>query len=88
MSFIREEHGVRYFGYDISAEMLIEAKRQLPDPRATWIQSHIATALADFSFVSGTYNLNMEADEELWRMYVEDNLRQLWSLSQPCQPQI
>ena len=74
-----EFKNAKYIGYDISPDMLMEAKKQLPDPRATWIQSHIATAEADFTFVSGTYNLNMEADEDLWRIYVEDNLRQLWS---------
>ena len=69
----------RYFGYDISADMLIEAQKQLHDPRATWIKSHIATEEADFSFVSGTYNLNMDADEKLWTSYIENNLLQLWS---------
>ena len=68
-----------YFGYDISAEMLVEAKRQLEDPRASWIQNHQATEEADFSFVSGTYNLNMNADGEQWRLYVVTNLLQLWS---------
>ena len=69
----------RYFGYDISKEMLLEAKKKINDPRAFWIQSHEATEEADFSFVSGTYNLNMDADEDLWRVYIENNLLQLWS---------
>jgi len=69
----------RYYGYDISQEMLHEARSQLPDSRASWIHSHEATEEADFSFVSGTYNLNMDASPELWRAYVEKNLLQLWS---------
>ena len=69
----------RYFGYDISSEMLLEAKKKLDDPRAFWIQNHEATEEADFSFVSGTYNLNMDADGDLWRSYIENNLLQLWS---------
>ena len=68
-----------YFGYDISSDMITEAKKNLTDPRATWIRSHIATEPGDFSFASGTYNMLMNADEDRWREYVEDNLMQLWS---------
>ena len=68
-----------YFGYDISSDMISEAKKNLTDPRATWIRSHIATEPGDFSFASGTYNMLMNADEDRWREYVEDNLMQLWS---------
>ena len=68
--------------HQIDGEVLAHAQRwrsQLHDPRATWIKSHIATEEADFSFVSGTYNLNMDADEKLWTSYIENNLLQLWS---------
>ena len=49
-----------YYGYDISTGMLHEARANISDPRAVWIHSHEATHDADFSFVSGTYNLNMK----------------------------
>ena len=68
-----------YFGYDISIGMLEEARSNISDPRAKWIHSHEATHEADFSFVSGTYNLNMNADKNLWRDYIEASLLQLWS---------
>ena len=69
----------QYYGYDISAGMLQQARANISDPRAVWIQSHEATHRADFSLVSGTYNLKMNADADLWRQYVEENLLQLWS---------
>ena len=69
----------QYYGYDISAGMLQQARANISDPRAVWIHSHEATHRADFSLVSGTYNLNMNADGDLWRQYVEENLLQLWS---------
>tara|TARA_B100000315_G_C14524111_1_gene562980 strand:+ start:201 stop:857 length:657 start_codon:yes stop_codon:yes gene_type:complete len=68
-----------YFGYDISAAMLKAAKQQITDPRALFIKSHQATEMADYSFVSGTYNMKMSAPELKWRHYVEENLVQLWS---------
>ena len=68
-----------YYGYDISTGMLDEARANISDSRAVWIHSHEATHDADFSFISGTYNLNLNADVDLWRQYVEENLLQLWS---------
>lgn len=68
----------RYYGYDISAEMIEQARASITDARATFIQSHVATEEADFSLVSGTYNLNMHAAEEPWMAYVEENIIHLW----------
>ena len=44
----------QYYGYDISAGMLQQARANISDPRAVWIHSHEATLRADFSLVSGT----------------------------------
>ncbi len=52
-----------YFGYDISEAMIKGAKQQITDPRAPFINSHQATELADYSFVSGTYNMKMDAPD-------------------------
>jgi len=68
-----------YFGYDISDAMLTAGRQQVSDPRALFINSHQATEMADYSFVSGTYNMKMAAPELAWRNYVEENLVQLWS---------
>lgn len=71
----------RYFGYDISAEMIRTARDLIKDPRATFLQSHFATEEADYSFVSGTYNMKMGQESHIWLDYVERNLIQLWSKS-------
>ena len=68
-----------YFGYDISDTMLKMAREKVADPRALFIKSHQATERADYSFVSGTYNLKMTAGNTEWLNYVEENLVQLWS---------
>ncbi len=69
----------RYIGYDISDEMVRTAKKRIPDSRTTFIQSYYATEEADFSFVSGTYNMKLHQRNHIWRDYVEENLKQLWS---------
>lgn len=69
----------RYYGYDIAPEMIAAARARINDRRAEFIVSHAATHAADYSFVSGTYNMKMYADDADWRELVEDSLCHLWS---------
>lgn len=71
-----------YFGYDISDEMLSTARKEISDPRCIFIKSHIATEKADYSFVSGTYNMRMNSNNEEWLTYIKMNLEQLWTKTQ------
>ena len=66
-----------YTGYDISTEMLDAARRFVGDPRAAWVQGSEVTEAADYSFVSGTFNVRMEASDAAWQRYVEDALKLL-----------
>jgi SAM-dependent methyltransferase len=78
--YLDERSGVtigRYTGYDLSLDMLDAARRFIDDPRATWVQGSEITETADFSFVSGTFNVRMRASEASWQRYVEDTLRAL-----------
>ena len=68
-----------YFGYDISRAMIKAAKIKISDPRALFIRNHKATKIADYSFVSGTYNMKMAANEDEWLAYIEESIVQLWS---------
>jgi SAM-dependent methyltransferase len=67
----------RYQGYDISDEMLQAARQFVTDPRATFIRSSEITYAGDYSFVSGTFNVKLEASDELWTEYVKDTLIKL-----------
>lgn len=66
-----------YNGYDISADMLAAARAYVDDPRATWMEGGDVTETADFSFVSGTFNVRMEASDEAWQGYIERTLQLL-----------
>ncbi len=68
-----------YFGYDISQSMVKAARLNVKDPRALFILNHEATESADYSFVSGTYNMKMTASEDEWLPYIENSIVQLWS---------
>ena len=69
----------RYHGTDISPEMVAAARQRVGDPRASFEVSHVATQDADYSFVSGTWNMKMWADDVEWRVLVLANLAHLWS---------
>jgi SAM-dependent methyltransferase len=64
----------RYDGYDLSAEMLAAAR---DDPRCRWIHGSELARDVDYVFVSGTFNVRLEADEAMWAEHVRDALRTL-----------
>lgn len=73
--------GMSYFGYDISREMINTAKLHNHDRRATFSESSEIKTPADFTFVSGTFNLRLDVEDGPWSTYVMSTLNQLWSKS-------
>lgn len=71
----------RYFGYDISDAMVSAAQRHVDDPRAEFLNSPRVTHKADYSFVSGTFNVKLDETAERWTEYVKEALMNLASLS-------
>jgi len=68
----------RYHGYDISEKMLTAAKQAVgDDPRAVFVRSSEITEEADYSFVSGTFNVKLEASDELWTKHILDAVSNL-----------
>jgi len=67
-----------YYGYDISPNMIEQARAHHNDSRATFIESPLATETADYSFASGTYNMNFGARRDIWGDYVKTSLERLW----------
>ncbi|MDH5188374.1 MAG: class I SAM-dependent methyltransferase [Rhodospirillaceae bacterium] len=68
----------KYFGYDISLEMIDAARIRNHDTRAVFSHSPLATEIADYSFVSGTFNMFLGAKQNMWRDYVRSSIRLLW----------
>lgn len=71
----------QYYGYDISEEMLAAAKESVSDPRAEFICAPLVTYEADYSFVSGTFNVKLEASDEIWAEYVKEALINLAAMA-------
>ncbi|MDH3336085.1 MAG: class I SAM-dependent methyltransferase [Rhodospirillaceae bacterium] len=68
----------KYFGYDVSREMIDSARIRNHDSRAEFLHSPIATEASDYSFVSGTFNMSLGAIEHMWLEYIHSSIRMLW----------
>lgn len=67
----------RYFGYDISDEMLTECRRRVPPASAEIICSDRATQQADYSIASGIFNVRFEVVDDDWARYMRSAVRLL-----------
>jgi len=68
---------VKYYGYDISENMLVKAKQYTHDNRAVFIKNSIVTEEADLTFVSGTFNVKYDHSENEWCDYIKNTLLQI-----------
>lgn len=73
--------GWRFFGYDISEDMIKSAKTRVSDPRAAFQKSAAASQKADYSFASGTFNMLGTASDADWTRFVKESLLDLWAQS-------
>lgn len=71
----------RYFGYDVSPEMLAAAAAFLDDPRATLIESARVTEDADYTFLSGIFNVKLDVPAGAWADHVKDTLARSFARS-------
>jgi hypothetical protein len=80
---LTERHGVfRYCGYDVSAEMVEEARTRYPDEsRASFTSDPAELRQADFTIASGVFNVKQDTPEEEWAAYVLESVGELAALS-------
>lgn len=73
-----------YNGYDISEDMLIAAKKNLKNFKGNlnlFNKAKIDTK-ADYSFVSGTFNVCFQATKEEWKKFIIEKLNEINSYSE------
>ena len=71
----------RYTGYDICDEMLEQARCSNAFPHCEFVKSNLPTETADYTFVSGTFNVKLKASDNKWKRYIEETVSLLWDLS-------
>ena len=69
----------RYNGYDLSIEMLEAARSKLSNFKADLhlINSASIETAADYSFVSGTFNVRFEVSDSDWEEFIKAKLHEL-----------
>lgn len=70
-----------YIGYDISPEMIAAAQARCDPARSRFILGPAVSEEADYSFVSGTFNVKLAASDEEWDAYVKRHLAVIWAHS-------
>lgn len=79
---LRSGHSVEYTGYDILEDMAAQGRARFQDYLAAHFTSDLAALNeVDYSVVSGTFNMKLEATHEDWTALVLDNLAQMNRLS-------
>lgn len=71
----------RYRGYDISEDMIRAARQTVKDRRAEFVQDDHVAHVADYTFVSGTFNVRLSASEEIWAEHARDTVLRLYERS-------
>lgn len=71
----------KYFGYDICDDMLTKATSTIKDARAVFNNSDQVLYRADFTFISGTFNLKLSHSDRSWSEYVRQTLVEIASKS-------
>ncbi|QNI52873.1 methyltransferase domain protein [Synechococcus sp. BIOS-E4-1] len=68
-----------YAGYDLSEEMLAAARAEL-----SWFSGDLSlicspeiSTISDYTFVSGTFNVRFEADDSVWKEFIEKKLDEI-----------
>lgn len=69
---------VHYNGYDISEEMLETAKKQIGNSnKVKLFNNEKIQTKADYSFVSGIFNVKFESNDNDWKKFIKDTLQNL-----------
>lgn len=72
-----------YHGYDLSEQMLDSARARLSEFQGE-LDLRQSTSLgteADYTFVSGTFNVRFEASDEAWQKFILEKLHEIHRLS-------
>lgn len=75
---VRLGHHLHYVGYDVAESMVTKGHELHPGNPDCWFTSNIdKVPLLDFAVASGTFNMKLDADVEVWTNIVIEALQQM-----------
>ncbi len=72
---------IRYFGYDISEEMIFESQKRFNKLKGRFMTSIKELDSYDYSVASGVFNVKLESETERWERYIQETLQHIWEIS-------
>lgn len=63
-----------YYGYDICKDMIDKAREKSNGSRSAFFCKAKTSKVADYSFISGTFNIKFDTDKDLWTEYIKESL--------------
>lgn len=79
-----KESGVslkHFRGYDVSEEMLTEARRRVKGANLEFVKGSRLDRPADYCFASGIFNVRLKTREEEWRQHILDTLDNMYEMA-------
>lgn len=70
----------KYFGYDISEEMIAQAKLKFKD-RKTHFSVSLPKSQYDYVIANGIFNVKLDEEYNVWQTYVENTLKTINEVS-------
>lgn len=71
----------RYTGFDLSEEMLQQARKLHPDPRCSFVREVSQLSSAEFSVASGIFNVRLNTPADKWETYMHSTIADMARLS-------
>jgi SAM-dependent methyltransferase len=73
---------IQYNGFDISIDMLKEAKEKHGEKDINWFENLDENFSADYTVASGLFNVKLESDYQTWEKYIFSILDKISQISQ------
>lgn len=64
----------KYYGNDISPEMIKEARKRIASENASFFVSDRPKEPADYCLASGIFNVALNSEKDIWRKYIFEQL--------------
>jgi SAM-dependent methyltransferase len=71
----------QFRGYDLSEEMLAEARRRTSESNVEFALGSRLDQSADYCFASGIFNVRLKTGEEEWRQHILDTLDNMYEMA-------
>jgi SAM-dependent methyltransferase len=78
---VAEGYEFDYVGYDISADMVRQAREVVRSPRCSFTTSRDELEVADFTVASGIFNVKLQHSAGEWEKYIFDTIDDMAGLS-------